>query len=128
MEALHRGIPSGKRVEDAGTGFGIKTAAAADLLKLARGGVLESENLPKQDAVFPGPDQIKVYHEPLLGLASQGLYIPMWVLTGSGASFEWFLQATGADAVVGTATDALVAVSTDWTISSVKLHLWTFCT
>ena len=54
-EALHRGIPASKRVEDAGTAFGIKTGTAADLLKLARGGVLESESLLNQDALSLGP-------------------------------------------------------------------------
>ena len=59
VKALHRGLPSAKRVEDAGTGFGIKTALAADLLKIAGGGVLESESLPKQDALNPGQNTKK---------------------------------------------------------------------
>jgi hypothetical protein len=44
-------------------------------------------------------------------------------MTGNGATFEWLLQATGADTVVGTATDALVSGSTDWSITNVRLHL-----
>ena len=122
VEALQRGIPAPKRVEEAGTGFGIKTALPADLLKLAKGGVLESESLPKQDAAFPGQNQIKIYHRALMGLLSQHLYLPLWALTGNGASFEFLLQANGADAVVGTNT-ALVSGSTDWTITQVKLHM-----
>ena len=44
-------------------------------------------------------------------------------MTGNGATFEFLLQATGADAVVGTARDALVSGSTDWSITNVRLHL-----
>ena len=44
-------------------------------------------------------------------------------MTGNGATFEWLLQATGADAVVGSVTDATVSGSADWSITSVKLHL-----
>ena len=43
-------------------------------------------------------------------------------MTGNGATFEWLLQATGADAVVGT-DSALVSGSTDWSITNVRLHL-----
>ena len=69
------GIPSAKLVEDAGTALGIKTADAADMLRLANGGILQ------------------------------------------------FLQrATGADAVVGTAA-GVASGSTDWAITSIKLHM-----
>ena len=44
-------------------------------------------------------------------------------MTGNGATLQWLLQATGADAVVGTTTAATVAGSTDWSITSVKLHM-----
>ena len=40
VEALQRGLPSAKRVEDAGTGVGIKTADAADVISMVKGGIL----------------------------------------------------------------------------------------
>jgi hypothetical protein len=123
VEALQRGLPSAKRVEDAGTGFGIKTAAPADLLSLAKGGILESNSIAKQDSAAPGQNSKKIFHRPLLGLANQHLLLPLWAMTGNGATFEWLLQATGADAVVGSVTDATVSGSADWSITSVKLHL-----
>jgi hypothetical protein len=123
VEALQRGLPSAKRVEDAGTGFGIKTANAANLLSLANGGILESNSIAKQDNAAPGQNSKKIFHRPLSGLASQHLLLPLWALTGNGATFEWLLQATGADAVVGSVTDAAVSGSTDWSITSVRCHL-----
>ena len=50
------------------------------------------------------------------------MYLPLWSFTGNGASFEWLLQATGAVAVVGTSAGKTYG-STDWTITSVKLHM-----
>ena len=102
MEALQRGLPSAKGVEDAGTAFWIKTASTADMLKLAQGGILKSHSIGPKDAAAPGQNEQRVFHRPLLGLASQHLYLPLWALTGSGASFKFLLQASGADAVVGT--------------------------
>ena len=63
-----------------------------------------------------------MFHKPLLGVANQHLYLPLWALTRSGVSFEWFLQRSGADAVLGTVNGA-VSGSTAWTISNVKLHM-----
>ena len=60
-----------------------------------------------------------MFHRPLLGLASQHLLLPLWALAGNGTFFEWLLQATGADAAVGGDATA----STDFSISSVKLHM-----
>ena len=52
VEAFQRGLPSAKRVEDAGTGLGIKTGLADDPLKLAQGGILESNSIaPKNNGV-----------------------------------------------------------------------------
>ena len=68
-----------------------------------------------QEAAAPRQNSKKVVMRPLL--------LPLWTLSGNGASFEWLLQANGDDAVVGTATDALIAGSTDWSITSVKLHM-----
>ena len=45
MEALQRGLPSAKRVEEAGTSFAIKTVDAADMLKLAQGWIWESKSI-----------------------------------------------------------------------------------
>ena len=92
VEALQRGLPSAKRVEDAGTGVGIKTANAADMLSLAQGGVLESNSIAKQDPAHPGQNMKKVFHRHLLGLASQHLLLPLWALTGNAASWEWLLR------------------------------------
>jgi hypothetical protein len=103
-------------VEDAGTGFGIKTASAANLLSLANGGILESNSIAKQDTAAPRQNTKKVFMRPLLGLANQHLLLPLWALTGNGASYEFLLQATGADAVVGAGSGAgaeLVSGSTD---------------
>ena len=77
VEALQRGLPSAKRVEDAGTGFGIKTANAANVLSLANGGILESNSIAKQDNASPGQNSKKIFHRPLLGLASQHLLLPL---------------------------------------------------
>ena len=85
------GVPSAKRVEDAGTGFGIKTAAPADLFSLANGGILESNGIAKLDATAPGQNSKKLFMRPLLGLVKQHLLLPLWALTGNGASFEWLL-------------------------------------
>ena len=93
------------------------------MLSLAQGGILESNSTAKQEAANPRQNMKEVFHRPFLGLASQHLLLPLWALTGNGASFEWLLQATGADAVVGAATDAAIAGSTDWSITSVRLHL-----
>ena len=114
VEALQRGLPAAKRVEDAGTGFEIKTALA-ELLKLAQGGILETNSIAPKNG---GVDENKCFMRHLLGLASQHLMIPLWALTGKGASFEWFLQATGADAVVGT-DSTTISGSADWSITSV---------
>ena len=90
-------------------------ADADDMISLAKGDILESNSLAKKDAAHPWQSSKKVFHRPLLGLASQHLLLPLQAMTGYGATFEWLLQATGADAVVGT-NDALVAGSTDWSI------------
>ena len=45
VEALARGLPPAKRVEDAGTGFGIKTAEPADMLSLAKGAISKATAL-----------------------------------------------------------------------------------
>ena len=121
VEALQRGLPTAKRVEDAGTGVGIKTADNADVLSIVS--ILMSNSIAKTDVANPGQNSKKIFHRPLLGLASQHLLLPLWVMTGNGATFEWLPQATGAYAVVGTATDAAVSGSTDWSITSVRLHL-----
>jgi hypothetical protein len=89
---------------------------------MAKGGILTSNIIAKADPANPGQNSKKVFHRPLLGLASQHLLLPLWAMTGNGATFEWLLLATGADAVVGT-DSALVSGSTDWSITSVKLHI-----
>ena len=122
VEALQRGLPSAKRVEDAGTGVGIKTADAADVLSMVKGGILMSNSIPAVSAANPGQNSKKIFMRPLLGLASQHLLLPLWAMTRNGATFEWLLQATGADAVVGT-DSASVSGSTDWSITNVRLHL-----
>ena len=116
VEALQRGLPSAKRVEDAGTGFGIKTATADNIISLANGGILESNSIATEQSK-------KIFHRPLLGLASQHLLLPLWAMTGNGATFEWLLQATAADAVVGTVTNAAVSGSDKWSITNVRLHM-----
>jgi hypothetical protein len=82
-----------------------------------------SNSIAALDTANPGQNSKKIFHRPLLGLASQHLLLPLWAMTGNGATFEWLLQATGADAVVGTATHAAVSGSTDWSITSVRCHL-----
>ena len=77
VEALQRGLPSAKRVEDAGCGIGIKTADAADILSMAKGGILASSSIAKQDPAHPMQNSKKVFHRPLLGLASQHLLLPL---------------------------------------------------
>ena len=44
-------------------------------------------------------------------------------MTGNGATFEWLLQATAADAVVGTVTNPAVSGSDKWSITNVRLHM-----
>jgi hypothetical protein len=82
---------------------------------LAQGGILDSNSQPQNST--------KTYwHKPLFGLAQQHLYAPLWSLTGNGLTFEFLLQGSGLDAVVGTNT-ALISGSGDWTIQNVKLHM-----
>jgi hypothetical protein len=82
FEALSRGLPSAKRVDEAALAFGIKTADAADVLKLAQGGILNSNSQAQNST--------KTYwHKSLFGLAQQHLYAPLWSLTGNGLTFEF---------------------------------------
>ena len=82
------GLPAAKRVEDAGIAFGIKAARNADVLALVNGGVLDSNSIPMADVAAPAQNSKKVFHRPLLGIANQHLYLPIWSLTGNGVSFE----------------------------------------
>ena len=64
-----------------GLGFGIKTANAANLLSLANGGILESNSMLRP---HPGQNSKKIFHRPLLGLASQHLLLPL-----VGSDWKW---------------------------------------
>ena len=55
---------------------------------LLKGGLLESKRIAKLDAAALGQNSKKVSMRPLLGLASQHLLLPLWALTGNGATFE----------------------------------------
>ena len=99
MEAPSCGLPAAKRVEEPGTAFGINTAAA-DMLKLVEGGILEAIS------VATGASKM-VFHKPLLGLANQHLNLPLRALTWNGASFEGLLQGSEADSVSGTVDGAV---------------------
>ena len=94
---LDHGASAASGVLQSIVGFGIKTASATDMLKLAQGGILEPNSIGLKNSAAPGQNEQKVFHRPLLGLASQHLYLPLAFLTRNGASFEWLLQANGAD-------------------------------
>ena len=98
MEALSQGLPAATRAEEAGTAFGIKTADGNDMLKLSQGGILESNSVRFAD----GANSKTIFHKPFLGLESQHFVSPLRALTGNRASFEWILQGSEADALVGT--------------------------
>ena len=45
VESLQRGLPAAKSFEEAGTGVRIKTADAADVLSMVKGGILEANSI-----------------------------------------------------------------------------------
>ena len=115
-EALSKGLPIQKRIDQAGMAFQVATKTAGGAtLDLFEGGVLETGSLGATLSTT-------VLHKPLFGLGMQHLYLPLWSLTGAGMTFEFMLHSSGADAVNSTVV-AGVSGSTSWTISNVRLHM-----